>query len=524
MAYLDGLFAAGWAIVQFFSLPRVVRIVAARRLALAAAVGTVLALPIVVPFLDFIKVANVGGHVAQVDGLSRLTPQAVPMLLDPYAYGTILSNPNAYSAWGGVGGYFSVSVTALALLGLFGTRLRPLRIFLGAWTVFGIFGALNIAYAHQVWNLIPVVHSIAISRYIYPSCEMAVITLAALGIMDFAASRRAKRLFTVAALLALGLLIWSEISASPLNHGVVLSNKARIILMGLDALPFLAIGFLLILGRLSKARFTTLLIPMILVGEALLLFFVPTAESPKQITIDQQPLTFLRTNLGQERFFDFGVLNANWGSQFGLSSLSAIDLPFPSRFANLIAKSLYPALTPSSQFVVHGGMQGIIAQQQAVVDHFAAYQAASVKYLLISKRVRLLPALSKLGVTRVFADSIANIYQMPTPRPFFSTTSSSCTVTSSSFDGAAVTCKSSGATLVRTELAMIGWHAYVNAKPVSITTSDQTYQSVALPQGSSTVTFDFMPPHEKYALLAALLAALFVLGTWLEERWRALHR
>ena len=65
---------------------------------------------------------------------------------------------------------------------------------------------------------------------------------------------------------------------------------------------------------------------------------------------------------------------------------------------------------------------------------------------------------------------------------------------------------------------MPGWKAYVNGKSVTMTTVDGVYQGVKVPAGTSTVTYDFLPPHEKYAILLALLAALSLLGTWVYER------
>ena len=515
-AYLDGLMVAGWAVVRLFSVATPLRLLALGRLALGAVLGVVVSLPILVPFLDFMKVANVGGHVGAVDGVAMLPTQAGPMLLDPYVYGTILSNPNAVSAWGSTGGYLLASVTACALLGLFGNRLRGLRLFLGAWIVIGLSGAFNILHSRPLWNVLPLLKTIALSRYIFPSCELALIVLAALGIMDFAHSARAKRLFTVTALVALGLTLWSALAARSTNQGVHLSTTARVIFVGLDALPFIALGLLLILGRFTRARATPILIALVLVGEALLVFFVPTAEAAKQITIDAAPITFLQTHEGQERFLDFGVLNPNWGTQFNLNSLSAIDLPFPHRFTKLIATQLFPAESPSNQFTIHGGMAGIIAQQNAVAQHFGAFEKASVKYLLISNKVRLIPALTHLGVRRVFKDSLASIYQMPAPRSFYSTSANSCAVQSSSVNVANVTCATTGTTLVRTELTMRGWHAFVNGREVPIHASDEAYQSVSVPAGKSTVTFNFSPPHEKYALLVGLLGILFMAGVW----WR----
>jgi hypothetical protein len=518
VAYLDGLFAAGWAIVRFFSLPREVRLLAAKRVGLAGLVGGLLSLPGLIPFYDFLKVANVGSHNSAGQAVESLPVHALPMFIDPYVYGTIFSNPNVGTIWGGIGGYFTISVCALALLGVFGSTHRPLRIFLAAWSLVGVLGAINIAKVRLLWNVIPLLKNAGFARYIMPSCEIALIVLAVLGIMDFATSKRAQRLFTVTTLVALLVLIWSALEARALNRGVVLSHAAHIILIGLDLIPFLAVFFLLIIGRLAKFRIAPFLVVLILVGESLLMFFVPTAESPKKITIDQAPITFLQKNEHHYRFLDFAVLYPNWGSQYGLNELSAVDLPFPKAFTRLLESQLYPGLTPGNQFTIHHGLTGVEALESEVLSHFKAYEGASVKYLLMPQAVVINPGLTKLGVTQVFRDSLAAIYKMPNPRPFFSTKSSSCSVLSTNVSSAKVTCSGNGTTLIRTELSMAGWKAYVNGKSVNIKVSDGVYQAVTVPAGTSTVTYSFSPPDEKYAVIVGLLAAFYLIGTWIQER------
>jgi uncharacterized membrane protein YfhO len=91
-------------------------------------------------------------------------------------------------------------------------------------------------------------------------------------------------------------------------------------------------------------------------------------------------------------------------------------------------------------------------------------------------------------------------------------------VTTTNVDKTSVNCPDGASTLVRTELMMAGWKAYVNGKSVTITTVDGVYQSVKVPQGTSIVTYSFVPPHEKYAVLLALLAALFLIAMWIYER------
>jgi len=518
VAYFNGLFAIGWAAVRLSSLPRDSRWRAIGRLGIGGGVGLLLSLPILVPFADFTKVANLGHHTAAIDGTAHISIHAVQMFFDPYVHGTLFTNLNADSIWGGIGGYFTASVGALALLGLFGRRLRPLRIYLAAWTVIGLCGAFNFLELRKVWNLIPLIENLSFGRYIMSSCELSFILLAAFGMMDLLESARAKKLFTVPTSVMLFGLIWIVLAASAMNNGVVYSHRARYIFAFLDAIPFIAIIALLVLGMLTKYKIVPLLVALVLVGESLLMFGVPGGESAKYVYVDQGPITYLRNHEGQDRFLDFAVLTPNWGSQFGLNALNAIDLPFPEKFSKLIETQLYPGLTPSNQFVIHDGMTGMIAQENEIVTHFKNYEAASVKYLLMPKALVILPALTNLNVKLVFSDTKANIYEMPSPRPFLSTKSSSCTVTRKNVDQTTVTCPNGASTLVRTELMMAGWKAYVNGKSVTIKTVDGVYQSVEVPQGTSTVTYGFLPPHEKYAVLLALLAALFLVGAWTYER------
>ncbi len=519
VAYMDGLFGGAWAIVRLFNVPRLQRPRALRRLGLGGVMGVILALPVLIPFDDYLKVGFIGGHTAAVDGALRLPPESLATFFDPYVFGTIFSNTVVDSMWGEIGGYFGAGIFVLALVGLFGTKLRPLRIFLAVWTALGLAGAFDFLGAKFLWNLIPLVNASSYPRYIMPSCELAVVLLAGFGLWDFTLSTRAKRLFTTAGIFMVLVLLWCVNEARPYNKGVVFgSSKIHIVYVGLQFLPFIAVVLLLILGRLHRFRWAPFVIAVVIIGESLLYFFVPTAESPKQITIDYAPITYLQTNQGQYRFLDFAVLYPNWGTYFGINEFSDIDLPFPRAFKNLLEDQLDPGLTPGNQFVVKGGMIGVKHLEYELANHFQAYENASVKYLLMPSAVVLNQRLVKDGVTQVFRDSLATIYELPHPRSFFSTPNSMCTITSTSDSAATVSCPKP-TTLMRTELSMKGWRAFVNGKQETIVTKDHVYQQITVPAGTSTVTYSFSPPHERDALIVGLLGGLFLIGSLVNERY-----
>jgi hypothetical protein len=236
---------------------------------------------------------------------------------------------------------------------------------------------------------------------------------------------------------------------------------------------------------------------------------VPTLAAPREVTTDLAPVEYLQSHQGRGRFVDLTVLPPNWGSEFALNALNATDLPFPKSFEQFIQRRLYPGLTPPDAFT-RDRTTGIVAQETELAAHLRAYEHASVKYVLAPRSLSLLPTLTALGVRPVWHDALATIYALPHPRTLFS---SRCDVTSTNIDVATVNCSSTGATLERSELSMAGWTATVNGKPVTIRTVDGVYQSVAVPRGTSRVDYRFEPPHETPALVLALLALVFLLGS-----------
>jgi hypothetical protein len=520
VAYIDGLFAIGWAIVRFFVIPRLNRARAARRLALGGAMGLVLALPIIVPFKDYLKAGFIGSHTSSVDGALVLPHYALAGFFDPYVFGPIFANTKADQMWGGIGGFFGASVCALALVGLFGAKYRSLRLYMGAYVVVAMCGAFNFFGFHRLWDLIPLVSRSSFERYNTPGCELAIILLAGFGLWDFTQSVRARRLLTTTSAAMILAVVLCVLGARATNAGQTFSSaKIHAVYIALQFMPFVAVALLLVVSRLHRWKVAPFLLALVVVGEALVMFLVPTAESPKQLTVDYAPITYLQANLGEQRFVDFAVLYPNWGTYFGVNELSDIDLPFPKAFKNFIEKDLEPGLTPGNQFVVKGGGIGVRKLEHSVINHFHQYEKAGVKYLLIPSSLPLMKGLAERGVTKVFSDPIAAIYKMPHPRALYSTANTSCTVTSANDNTASVNCPTA-TTLLRTELSMKGWKAFVNGKEVPITTVHGVYQEVSVPAGNSTVTFTFSPPDERYALLVGLLGFLFLIGSFVNERRR----
>jgi hypothetical protein len=135
------------------------------------------------------------------------------------------------------------------------------------------------------------------------------------------------------------------------------------------------------------------------------------------------------------------------------------------------------------------------------------------------------------GPRVVYRDSFAEIWQLPDPAPLFSLLPASpansvdtsfvganCSVAGQGFDQATVTC-SRPSVLLRQVEYIPGWSASVNGKAVPVTQvpfgPPGLFQEIAVPAGTSTIRYTFLPPDEFPAFLAAFLALVAIVGSLL---------
>ncbi|MDH2903523.1 MAG: hypothetical protein PXZ08_06175 [Actinomycetota bacterium] len=509
MAYLDGLIAAGWAITRLFSLERSRRVPALGRFALGGGIGIALALPILVAFFDFTKYADVGAHAAR--GLSEATTplHSLPLLVNPYLGGTLFAGPSATPS--NLLGYVTATVAVFAIVGVVGTRLRPLRWFLTGWIVTVLAGVLNFLELRHLWNLLPEMNAVAFARYIWPSVEFAVIILAALGLSDIVehAARR-----TIARWATLGVTLASAIgvfSVMPLGGHV--TGSFAVAVSALIILPFITLAGLGYSLQFVTGRAFVVVAVTLMALETMTAFTVPTFRSPTSINIADNSLSYLQQNEGLNRFISLGVLNPNWGSQYGINELNAVDLPLPQNFSTYIHNNLAPSLQVPRTFV----LPFTPTTENEVAAHIADYEALGVQYLLVQPKP-LTPALSAVvGTTPIVKDFESALYVLPHPKNFYTTALGTCVVIDETVDAVSVNCPSA-TSVTRLELSMPGWSARVNGVPTPITSVDNLTQTVAVPAGLSRITFSYLPPHEDAAMLVAALALVAMASTWRPRR------
>lgn len=102
---------------------------------------------------------------------------------------------------------------------------------------------------------------------------------------------------------------------------------------------------------------------------------------------------------------------------------------------------------------------------------------------------------------RVYSDPIMTIWRLNGADPFYTTRGAGCTLQNARLDSVVATCPSR-ALLVRRELFMPGWRAWVDGVAAPVLKHHHIVQAVALEPGRNRVRFDFVPPYMRFAWIA----------------------
>jgi hypothetical protein len=511
VAFLDGLFVAGWACVRFVQLPSRDRVWFLGKLAAGAAVGLALAAPIVVAFLDYMAQANAGAH-AHGFGDVALPGIGVASLLLPYVYGPIFGF-QSYDAsgrlgalWGSVGGFVTATAFALAVLSLWTRRDRGLKAYLALWALLVTLKTYGFAPVSKAINLIPGITSTAFYRYATVSVEFALIVLASSALDDLlqrGLGRRAVAIGGVLTLLVIGALCLRSRSLVGTLVGAPHHTTWAALSMGW------ALGSVVILfgsALLGPPRLRRSLLIGVVAVDSLGMFVVPQFSAVKVASLDLGPVRFLQSHLGSQRFYGLGPIEPNFGSYFQIASINVNDALLPRNWAVYVVKSLndnvVPGIFTGANVVDPRGPSGATA----LIAHLDAYRAIGVRYVLEAGEQIPPETASRLGMTNVYSDELFEILELPQPGAFWQTgDGAECTVGTHDVSRAEVDC-TTGGSLIRLEQYMPGWWAVVNGGAVRVQKSGDLFQKVPLQPGHNSVVFTFAPPHIAIAWALCFLA------------------
>lgn len=503
--YIHGLFVAAWSIVRWWQLPSTSRLPFCRSLFNGLATALLLSAPIVVPFLQYLKLGYVSIHAGSIMGQLQL--HMIPQLFFPYMYGPIWANlfTTVPDAWSAMGSYFGAVPLFFTALGVWGRRERGIRLMLCLWIVCSFCKAFELPPVANLFNLLPLMKITLYGRYHYPTVQMAICLLVAFsmdGLVEGVVRRRNTMILGAITALSLALSIllsgdwWKTVSSNPALH----------------AWPFISIaaGLLLSIAAIVVAltvrcpRWKLGLVSFLLVFESTCLFVAPTLCRPRAVHIEKGGVNFLKQHLGLQRFYTLGPIEPNFGACFGIASINNNDLPVPSTWVDFVDRKLLPMPRNKAFFVGISAGNGITAQvaldqlKQGLVN----YKWLGVKYIVVPAGLDCF--LKHSSQSRlVFHDWLTDVYEVDGALDYF-TAADGCRLQPISRTRLAAFSQAS-AILVRRELYFPGWSASVNGISVPIREYGGLLQSITIPPGSSEIRFDYAPPYLSYCLFALAL-------------------
>ncbi|HEV2362158.1 MAG TPA: hypothetical protein VGS21_10690 [Acidimicrobiales bacterium] len=510
-AYFDGLLVAGYALARVLARPKGERAFAALVYCAAGFAGLLLALPLALPFADYLSHSYTGVHSLGV-GYQYLSSGNLTMAGFPYLYGPLEAMPGTGNVWTSMGGFVTGSEILLGAVGVVAARrdlgLRLLLVIatvvVGGWT-FGIWPLSKLT------TVLPYMSHIAISRYSEPVWEMTIVLLACYGLTAIREGGRPVRYGVgagVAGLGVLGIVMASSAPGRMVTNGLRLDAHLRVYTAATIAAVAAFAVVAVATSFLPWRRVAVAILAVLAVLDAGVAALLPPLSAPRTATMDLGPVDYLSAHAGLGRFLGLYVYHGDYGSYFGTGSVDTSDLPVPSAWAAEIQGRLSSNSNPVR---FDGVSKEYLAGPSVIQEDVRAIpelESLDVEYF-VANDIR--PAFGRGpaypgGITKVFDDGHYSVFRLPDPLPYFHVSGGGCVLDPSGYDDVRADC-SAPATLVRAELYEPGWSATVNGRAVQVTPaggpSGNLYTTIALPAGSSTVQFTYLPP-DTYVSLAGV--------------------
>jgi hypothetical protein len=519
-AYINGLMVLAWAVLRLCQTRTERRLDFIWRTVLGGTVGLALAAPQVFVFLQSLPLSFTLFHQGPSLGDSNLAPsQFVSSVIAPYPFGPIYKYafvyPTSLKVWGGLGGYGTASVLALAAYGAIARRGPHVWLLVG-WTVFALAKSFGIQPAVFLLDIVPGVMLTSIGTYGPPTWTLAIVILTAYGLDDLANAKEQRRvalwgagfvaLVVIGASFLLGAHYWNDVRAIPgLRLWMVFS------------LIWAVLSVLLCATLLAwpLPRWKVRVLAVLLVVESAVMFAIPTLNNPAGGTkLDLSAVDFLRHNLGLNRFYTIGPIWANYSAYYGIASINYNYVPVPLAWTSWEEKHLDGDANSLMVFFrgLHGASGKTLPQQ--LNANIPMLEWTAVKYVVTAPNE--LKSQHIAALTKVYGDETMDILQLPSFASYFETVSGSCTIEPSGRLDLVSDC-TTPATLLRRELFYPGWTATVNGSDTAITMYGDIFQTVTLPRGRNVIHFHYAPPHIIWMWLTALIGLLVLAGSTFRE-------
>jgi hypothetical protein len=303
------------------------------RFVAAAALGHLAAAFVLLPFVEFLRLAIVPEHPEGITGLAHYPAKTAITLLVPNFFGPY------YQEWNGeclhLAHYLGVVPVFLALLAP--GRGKPLAWFLAVFAGVGLLKIYGTPGLNEAIGSIPPFSLAFFSRYFQPEVALATALLAGLGLERLVAgelSRRRVAATTLALVAAIGALagIYKEALAAGAWRisGPLVATEA-VLLAGATLLAW---------PRPGRRRAAGVLLVALAAVE--LILPVPRERPLRHDPYAPPPyVEFLEKDPSPFRIFTSGkLLHANTASVFGIDDVRSLEPMHPARFVNFVLRFL----------------------------------------------------------------------------------------------------------------------------------------------------------------------------------------
>jgi len=494
--YLNGMLALAWAVLRGAAAPA--KWVFAARVAAGGLMGVLVAAPLLIAFADYLAQSDVLSTHAQDH--RWLSGQAFGMLFLPYAFGALGDSHGSallWKTWSVASGYTGIVLFLLALAAFASGGQWRLKCLLAGWVVLVWGRTYGLPPCTWLMDLAPGMRDVEVYRYAAPSWDLAFVILAAFGLDEMRRFSRWQLAMCLVLLAVSAGLEWPGRIAWGWPPGALALVYHWWFGSVLWALAGLALAALLWNRKLALAA--------LLVSNAYAGFILPQLSGVKPGQVDAAPLAALRAAQGYKRLYTLGPLLPNYGAYFGVAEIDHNMIPTPRIWVNYVDRRLLPGTKPGTSAIVFwpsDAQYGPGAGPRDLLANLANYEALGVGYVLDW------PGAVIPGLSLVYGDSVMSIWRIPSPAPYFS--APGCALSGIRRERVTLDC-AAPTTLLRRELFMPGWHAWVNGAPARVALADQLFQAVPVPAGRSVVRYQFTPLYMGWGWLAGAIGLMGLL-------------
>lgn len=394
-AYISGLLALAWGTYRLASEKHTVM---ARRAIAGWGIGMLVAAPLLIAFVDYIRQSNSFG--IHNLGEESLPVPAFSTIVMPYVYGLpqmSFRSPLLSHIWASIGGYAGILIILLAVVGITtGRKQRGLKFLLLTWILLAWAKTFGLKPVITLMNYLPLLRQADFLRYSPPSWGLALVILASFGLDEFRSGAPRRR---TAYGISLGLLTIGIVLAWPKHawwHRPPSIDPIMFVLL-IVSLSW-ALALLLLAGlswTLLRDQKRRMALACLVVTEAIVLFVIPEASNTRKTPIDVDAIRFLHDHQGLSRNYTLGPIKPNYSAYFQLASIDHNVLPVPKLWADFVDRNLLPGLwTRFSGITFWPGSYGEGEGEQALSRNLANYLNIGVRYVITSHGRSPAPELS----------------------------------------------------------------------------------------------------------------------------------